>query len=248
MSCIRTFKAFKQHLHFNDSSTVIDFAKISFDHTDIEDILTLYKDFRYTDLLKRVLKDKLEQKELQIGECDDYLMSCEAVRPMLNSLDIRKRTNGDKKMYGLFHQQLPLKPLVFCSLLFQNGIDLNNFQDKISKAIELPEILDTAVFYSINSPYQLGIAGEFLKQIIRSNNTLKNFITFSPIPKLRDSYNDKYAVSDEAVREHLERDCPVYKFHTENGARLHAVLPNADTSDQGIRLSFGWQASYVYRC
>jgi hypothetical protein len=82
---------------------------------------------------------------------------------------------------------------------------------------------------------------------IRENMpAIRNFVTMSPIPALSTDFT--VAPTDpEQIRGYLEnRQDPVARFHTNNGARVHRIIPNADASPRRLQQSWGFMANYDY--
>lgn len=186
--------------------------------------------------------------ELSIDTHGEYIEEKESVRPVPN---LHARMHGNKHIYGLINPLAINSPLVFCSaaLIAQDHLspDFADSFDRPGRAIPVPR---TAVFYSIVSPNKgLNLAGLFLKDLVKALRneypTLRNFVTFSPIPLLSKDFKEMPSL--DQVRNHLVTTCPVYRFHvTHNKAVLDKVMMDADRSDLGMKLSFGWQASYKY--
>lgn len=129
---------------------------------------------------------------------------------------------------------------------------------------------DTAVFYSISN-CQAGLASisfgnSLIKQVAADLAAelagLKTFVTLSPIPGLAawiekdgvewDPSDPDRAKADAAYyllnakgRGGLPFD-PVARFHLGNGAIVHAVHADADTSDKGRAQSGGAMVNYLY--
>ena len=138
------------------------------------------------------------------------------------------------------------------------------------------EDANTAIFYSISNCHNglLGISfGNFLIKQVASNlkrelPDLNQFMTLSPLPgfmKWMEEYSpisferctDKNCSEDELTKNAIkyltnsERDDgmpndPVSRFHIGNGASLERINLNADTSEKGMRQSYGVMANYLY--
>jgi hypothetical protein len=229
----------------------VDWRTATYSQRDVDLILENYLLFHYETIIDRLVHEDSTIHPLTASNVDpDYIYKHERVRPLHTVAALCARTSGCKHMYGLFHAGLPKRPLMFCSVCTQSGNDLTHFHQRID--LDMPEgVHDTAVFYSVNSPWGLGRAGWFLTQVKgRYLEGFANVITFSPIPCLREmakEFKGEQEMDEKRVRRHLETDCPVYKFHIENGARLDQLIRYGDGSDLGKRLSYGWQASYRYK-
>ena len=138
------------------------------------------------------------------------------------------------------------------------------------------EDANTAIFYSISNCHNglLGISfGNFLIKQVASNlkrelPDLNQFMTLSPLPgfmKWMEEYSpisferctDKNCSEDELTKNaikyltHSERvdgmpNDPVRRCHIGNGASLERINLNADTSEKGMRQSYGVMANYSY--
>jgi len=140
-----------------------------------------------------------------------------------------------------------------------------------------PSQADTAVFYSINNCLDglrnISFGAFLIKQVVHELQSeaphVKNFVTLSPIPGFRDWLTaQKQPVPDakdllaQAPSTHLLRACaaylttrrtdgraydPVAAFHLSNGASIERINWMGDTSEKGIRQSFGLLVNYAYR-
>ena len=107
----------------------------------------------------------------------------------------------------------------------------------------------TAMFYTIfRLPDALMGVGQ--RALFEAVNHLKergvtNFYTLSPVPSLRKKFDQK--PTEEQVRDYiLSRKDPVARFHLGNGATLHAVNFDADSSDIRQQESWGIMVNYCY--
>lgn len=108
----------------------------------------------------------------------------------------------------------------------------------------------TAMFYTIfRLPDALfGVGQRALGEAVKhfSEQGVKNFYTLSPIPSLSKVFTEK--PTEEQVREYIEkRRDPVAKFHLGNGATLHAVNFDADSSEIRQQESWGIMVNYRYQ-
>lgn len=75
--------------------------------------------------------------------------------------------------------------------------------------------------------------------------TVDNFVTMSPIPSLRKTF--EVEPSHTELEDWLiSRKDPVSRFHIRNGASLLRIIPNADASDIRQEQSWGMMANYDY--
>ncbi|BBN08147.1 malonyl-CoA decarboxylase [Marchantia polymorpha subsp. ruderalis] len=114
----------------------------------------------------------------------------EAVHPISNLYDLKRRLGVGRRCYGYFHPAIPGEPLVFIEVALTNEI-VGSIQNVL---FEEPPIAEeeatTAIFYSISST-QTGLAGidlgHFLiKRVVRLLRqeipNIQTFVTLSPIP------------------------------------------------------------------
>jgi malonyl-CoA decarboxylase len=166
---------------------------------------------------------------------------------------------------------MPNEPLIFVEVALTQGIpsSVQGLLTEDRRAIPARDA-DTAVFYSISN-CQDGLAGisfgnSLIKQVVadlsRELPDLKTFVTLSPIPKLmewlaqtgtklpdgtpaRQRERAAYYLLNAKRADGTPHD-PVARFHLGNGALVHAVHANADTSANGIAQSGGMMVNYLY--
>lgn len=107
----------------------------------------------------------------------------------------------------------------------------------------------TAMFYTIfKLPDALfGVGQRAIQEAVGyfKDKGVKNFYTLSPVPSLRKHFDSM--PTEEQVREFIEtRRDPVSKFHLGNGASLHSVNFDADSSDIRQKESWGIMVNYKY--
>jgi malonyl-CoA decarboxylase len=132
------------------------------------------------------------------------------------------------------------------------------------------EDADTAVFYSISN-CQAGLASisfgnSLIKQVASDLaaelSGLETFVTLSPIPGLTrwlEQQGLSWSVADPETMQALAAHYllhaksrgglpfdPVARFHLGNGAIVHAVHADADTSENGRARSGGAMVNYLY--
>ncbi|KAL3688176.1 hypothetical protein R1sor_014485 [Riccia sorocarpa] len=150
----------------------------------------------------------------------------EAVHPVTNLYDLKRRLGVGRRCYGYFHPAIPGEPLVFIEVALTNAIE-----DSIQNVLfdEPPiaeEAATTAVFYSISAT-QTGLAGidlgHFLiKKVVtllqQEKPNIQTFVTLSPIPGFlgwllpKLELQIKYAqVQSEYGRETGEAPSPTFK-------------------------------------
>lgn len=229
---------------------LVDWSKVTCASQDTMSVLENYSKYRYDHLIDKIIKDA----KVHVLSSDNvdmlYLMKHEMVRPVESTDVLLRRMSGGRKMYGLIHESIPMTPIIFCSTVSQTGPSLQGFLDGLHEPGQDTNMdsCDTVVFYSINSPWGVGHAGQFLKTIMSNFMTKANtVVTFSPIPLLNKYFTHACAANRQTIHQHLTTQCPVYRFHTKNGAHLHDIIQDADRSPCGMSQSFGWQVSYKYR-
>lgn len=202
----------------------------------------------------------------------EKIIAYEAVHAIDSWDDLRRRLQpADRRCFAFFHPSMPDEPLIFVEIALTRGIP-SSIQDVLSE--ERAEIdtsnANTAVFYSISN-CQEGLAGvsfgnSLIKQVAADLSaelpSLRTFVTLSPIPGmarwLADSGRDIESI--EAARipgfaahylllakrsDGLPLD-PVARFHLGNGALVHAIHADADTSPKGQAQSGGAMVNYRY--
>ena len=123
----------------------------------------------------------------------------------------------------------------------------------------------------------ISFGNSLIKQVVDDLSValpnLKTFVTLSPVPGFsrwvkqevseNPNHPGKILLSPDADSELAEQLAayylsrakrsdalpvdPVARFHLGNGAALHAILSNADTSEKGEQQSFGVMVNYIYR-
>lgn len=125
------------------------------------------------------------------AELLEKLMAYEAVHAIRSWDDLKNRLDADRRVYGFFHNKMPLEPLIFVQVAFTKGL-ADNIQDVLdeSKPVQDVHAMDTAIFYSISNAQQ-GLAGisfgNFLiKRVVGKLSAefrnIRNFATLSPVP------------------------------------------------------------------
>ena len=200
----------------------------------------------------------------------EKIIEYEAVHAIGSWDDLRLRLKpSDRRCFGFFHPAMADEPLIFVEVALTRGTP-NSIQGLL--ADERNEIdaedADTAVFYSISN-CQSGLAGisfgnSLIKQVAadlaRDLPGLNTFVTLSPIPGLNrwlesGDYGELSAEDHQAVAAHYLLEAkdengmpfdPVARFHLGNGAMVHAVHGDADTSVNGQKQSNGAMVNYLY--
>jgi malonyl-CoA decarboxylase len=202
----------------------------------------------------------------------EKIIAYEAVHAIDSWDALRRRLQpDDRRCFAFFHPAMPDEPLIFVEVALTRGIpgSVQRLLDDAAEALD-PETADTAVFYSISN-CQAGLAGisfgqSLIKQVAADLSGdlpgLRTFVTLSPVPgfvKWLAGEDIPYRQGDgpslrklaalyltTAKRpDGLPLD-PVARFHLANGAQLHAVHANADTSANGRRQSEGVMVNYLY--
>ena len=200
----------------------------------------------------------------------EKIIAYEAVHAIHSWDDLRLRLKPtDRRCFGFFHPSMPDEPLIFVEVALTKGIP-NSIQELLADDRDPINAADadTAVFYSISN-CQAGLAGisfgnSLIKQVASDLATdlpgLSTFVTLSPIPGLNhwletSKLADENLGQDKALAAHYLLKAkkpdgmpldPVARFHLGNGAKVHAVHAQADTSENGVEQSNGTMVNYLY--
>lgn len=202
----------------------------------------------------------------------EKIIQYEAVHTIDSWEDLRRRLKpNDRRCFAFFHPSMPEEPLIFVEVALTKGIPYSIQQVLAEERAPLSASqADTAVFYSISN-CQAGLAGisfgnSLIKQVVadlsRELPNLETFVTLSPIPGLskwlEQTGNETRANEPEvlkaltayylleAKRANGTPLDPVALFHLNNGALIHQVHLDADTSVNGIKQSRGMMVNYLY--
>ena len=202
----------------------------------------------------------------------EKIIAYEAVHDIRGWDDLRRRVAPpDRRCFAFFHPAMPDEPLIFVEVALVRGIPAS-VQALLAdaRAPLAASEADTACFYSISN-CQPGLAGisfgnSLIKQVVADLQaalpSLRTFVTLSPVPGLArwaegegraGEMREPEATRRLAARYLLNakrpdgapRD-PVARFHLGNGAMLHAVHADADTSARGRAQSGGAMVNYLY--
>lgn len=202
----------------------------------------------------------------------EKIIAYEAVHAIDSWDDLRRRLQPkDRRCFAFFHPSMPDEPLIFVEVALTKGIP-GSVQALLAEDRDaLPaEEADTAVFYSISN-CQAGLASisfgnSLIKQVASDLaaelSGLTTFVTLSPIPgltrwldKAKMTWDMTDAEDMRALAAHYLLNAksrnglpfdPVARFHLGNGAIVHAVHADADTSEKGRAQSGGTMVNYLY--
>ncbi|WP_099827270.1 malonyl-CoA decarboxylase [Oceaniglobus indicus] len=196
----------------------------------------------------------------------EKIVAYEAVHAIDSWDDLRRRLYpADRRCFAFFHPAMPGDPLIFVEIALTRGIP-GSIQSVLAedRAPLAAEDADTAVFYSISN-CQAGLAGisfgnSLIKQVVADLSAslpgLKTFVTLSPVPGLMRWIGDGDRPADlrplaahyllDAKRDDGQPLDPVARFHLGNGASVHRLHADADTSPRGQRQSGGVMVNYAY--
>lgn len=202
----------------------------------------------------------------------EKIIAYEAVHAIDSWDDLRRRlAPADRRCFAFFHPSMPDEPLIFVEVALTKGIP-DSVQTLLSEDhAEIPATkADTATFYSISN-CQAGLASisfgsSLIKQVASDLATdlsgLSTFVTLSPIPGFTRWLETEGIATTDADPERLRALAadyllnakrpgglpldPVARFHLGNGAIVHAVHAEADTSDKGRAQSAGTMVNYLY--
>ncbi|WP_306153040.1 malonyl-CoA decarboxylase domain-containing protein [Roseovarius sp. MMSF_3281] len=202
----------------------------------------------------------------------EKIIAYEAVHAIDSWDDLRRRLQPrDRRCFAFFHPAMPDEPLIFVEVALTRGVPGSVQALLAEDRAALPaEEADTAVFYSISN-CQAGLASisfgnSLIKQVASDLAAelpgLKTFVTLSPIPGLTKwldqediAWDTDHSDSMKALAAHYLLNAksengapfdPVARFHLGNGAIVHAVHADADTSDKGRAQSGGAMVNYLY--
>ncbi|SNT11596.1 malonyl-CoA decarboxylase [Tropicimonas sediminicola] len=203
----------------------------------------------------------------------EKIIAYEAVHAIDSWADLRRRLEpSDRRCFAFFHPAMPDDPLIFVQVALTQGIP-GSVQALLAedRTPLAAEAADTATFYSISN-CQAGLASisfgnSLIKQVARDLAAelggLKTFVTLSPIPGLTawleregrdwngaDAARMRSIAADyllNAKRADGQPVDPVARFHLGNGAIVHDVHANADTSEKGLAQSGGTMVNYLYK-
>lgn len=122
----------------------------------------------------------------------EKIVAYEAVHPIRNLIDLKRRLGIGRRCFGYFHPAIPGEPLIFIEVALLKDMEAS-IQEVLWDDPPTPESeASCALFYSISStqPGLSGInLGKFLlKRVIdmlrRDMPSVQNFATLSPIPGL----------------------------------------------------------------
>ncbi len=202
----------------------------------------------------------------------EKIIAYEAVHAIDSWDDLRRRLEpSDRRCFAFFHPSMPDEPLIFVEVALTKGIP-GSVQALLAedRAAMPAEDADTAVFYSISN-CQAGLASisfgnSLIKQVAADLSAelsaLETFVTLSPVPELAGwlgqvglelDADDPDRMRVLAAHYLLNAKSPgglpldpVARFHLGNGAIVHAVHADADTSDKGLAQSGGIMVNYLY--
>ncbi|WP_417473733.1 malonyl-CoA decarboxylase [Leisingera sp.] len=202
----------------------------------------------------------------------EKIIAYEAVHAIDSWDDLRRRLQpSDRRCFAFFHPSMPDEPLIFVEVALTRDVP-RSIQALLAEDREAMPAEDatTAVFYSISN-CQAGLASisfgnSLIKQVASDLaaelSGLDTFVTLSPIPGLskwiREEGIDMPLQDAEGVRAIAARYLltaknkrgqpydPVARFHLGNGAIVHAVHADADTSPKGRAQSGGAMVNYLY--
>lgn len=125
------------------------------------------------------------------AELLEKLIAYEAVHAIRSWDDLKNRLDADRRVFGFFHNKMPLEPLIFVQVAFTKGLatSIQVLLDESKPTQDVKEA-DTAIFYSISNAQQ-GLAGisfgNFLiKRVVGKLSAelphIRTFATLSPVP------------------------------------------------------------------
>ena len=157
----------------------------------------------------------------------EKLIDYEAVHEIQGWDDLRRRLQGDRRCFALFHPALPGDPLSFVAVALTEGL-ATSVQDLLApgEGTAPPPHADTAIFYSITN-CQSGLRGisfgsfllkEVIDQLAAELPQIHRFSTLSPIPGLRRWLAEHTDLADLAVGEVSAEDMRAARPRLERAA------------------------------
>lgn len=169
--------------------------------------------------------------------------------PIHPSISVDKRIFGSRTVLVMVDEQ-DIPQAILCVKMGDRLPQSMRFVMGDQKSDDLAHQPKYAILYSVFRLQQTTVKGagaliiKLVKEYYRSKS-IKRFYTLSPIPDLTQRFKSIPTKAD-ITRHLLSGDGPVSKFHMGNGAQIHAIHFNADTSSQRIFESWGIMVNYDY--
>ncbi|WP_323765987.1 malonyl-CoA decarboxylase [Marinovum sp.] len=202
----------------------------------------------------------------------EKIIAHEAVHAIDSWSELRRRLEpSDRRCFAFFHPAMPDEPLIFVEVALTTGTPGSVQALLAEDRAPMPaKGADTAVFYSISNCQEglasISFGNSLIKQVAADLAAelpgLKTFVTLSPIPGLTRWLTQEGIDAAAAPPERIKALAahyllkaksrggvpfdPVARFHLGNGALVHAVHAEADTSDKGRAQSGGVMVNYLY--
>lgn len=195
------------------------------------------------------------------------LSSAAQPHPFADRPELARRYDGPgRACYALMHRELPAdRPVAVVESATLSAVpssvdDLERLAVCRADADADADGGSVLTFYSIVAVERglrgLGAGQTLLKGVLNDigrgrRRRRRDAYTLSPMPGLRrwaERRGCDVAELDARIiaREYLQRHDPVARFHLGNGARVHRVLPAADTSARRLAESGGFMVNYYY--
>lgn len=180
-------------------NAIKDEPSVSIAEEDLKHVLSEWFDIGLLDMEEITWQSPAELLE--------KLMLYEAVHPIRSWDDLKNRLDADRRVFGFFHNKMPLEPLIFVQVAFTKGL-ATSIQELLDESKPVQDInqTDTAIFYSISNA-QSGLAGisfgNFLiKRVVgtltRETKQIKQFATLSPVPGFSKWLGDELKKHEDA--------------------------------------------------
>ncbi|KAJ4747631.1 malonyl-CoA decarboxylase family protein [Rhynchospora pubera] len=175
----------------------------------------------------------------------EKIVEYEAVHPIRNLIDLKRRLGVGRRCFGYFHPAIPGEPLIFIEVALLKDI-ASSIQEVLWDDPPIPELkANCALFYSISStqPGLSGInLGKFLlKRVInmlkRDMPSVQKYATLSPIPGFMQWLNSKLASQIKLAESEASGSNQSEKLQSST-FREDILLPHEETT---ILDSFGIQ-------
>ena len=169
--------------------------------------------------------------------------------PIHPSIDVEKRIIGSRTIFIMVDEN-EIPQAVLCVKMGDRLPQSMRFVMGDQKSEDINLKSKYAILYSVFRLKQSTVkgAGAMIIKLVKEYykaKYIKRFYTLSPITDLTQRFNAIPSKAD-IIRHLLSGEGPVSKFHVGNGASIHAIHFNADTSSQRIYESWGIMVNYDY--
>lgn len=169
--------------------------------------------------------------------------------PIHPSIPVEKRITGSRTLFVMVDEN-DVPQAVLCVKMGDRLPQSMRFVMGDQKSNDITKQSKYAILYSVFRLKQTTVkgAGSMIIKLVKAHykaKSVKRFYTLSPITDLTQNFTSIPTKAD-ITRHLLSGDGPVSKFHMGNGAEIHAIHYNADSSPQRIYESWGIMVNYDY--